>query len=466
MKKKLSKLNKYLALLLTLVVFSIQTSCSNDNDFEEQEQGQQEPGEAEVSDEAVPFIEITTQGPIVDEPKVKATIKITEKGKVVHQEHIGIELRGASSLHFDKKSYGVETWDANGEDIDVSLLGMPAEEDWILHGPYSDKSLMRNKLIYDLSNEMGRYASRTRFVELKINSFFKGVYVFMEKLKRDKERIDIKKLNIDENSGDDLTGGYILKIDKTAGSNVGDGYNHQNSFRSEHKPKFSESAINFLYEYPDAEDITVAQKSYISSYVKDFENALASDNFKDPESGYRAFIDVASFVDFFILNELSNNVDGYRISTYMHKDKNGKLTMGPIWDFNLGFGNADYCSGESTDVWAYKFNERCPGDYWSVPFWWYRLLEDPYFVEQLKERWNVLRGNVLSEQHIEAKTAAYETELNESDAINTNFTIWSILGEYVWPNNFVGTSHTAERIYLEEWVSDRVAWLDTHIGQL
>ncbi|MGI9532407.1 CotH kinase family protein [Lutimonas sp.] len=466
MKKRMSRLIKYLALSLMLFVFLSQSSCSNDNDFEEQEQGQQEPGQEEVSDEAVPFIEITTQGPIVDDPKVKASIKISEKGNVVHEGHIGIELRGASSLHFDKKSYGVETWDANGEDIDVSLLGMPAEEDWVLHGPYSDKSLMRNKLMYDISNDMGRYASRTQFVELKINAFFKGVYVFMEKLKRDKERIDIKKLNIDENSGEDLTGGYILKIDKTAGSNLGDGYNHQNSFRSEHKPKFSEANINFLYEYPDAEDITSQQKEYISSYVKGFENALASDNFKDPEVGYRAFIDVPSFVDFFILNELSNNVDGYRISTYMHKDKNGKLKMGPIWDFNLGFGNADYCSGESTEVWAYKFNERCPGDYWSVPFWWYRLLEDPYFVEELKQRWNVLRGNVLSVESIKGKTAAYETKLNESDAIHTNFTIWNILGEYVWPNNFVGTSHTAERIYLEEWVSERVAWLDVHISQL
>ncbi len=453
-----------MAVLLLLFIFFGVTSCSNDNDFDEKEQGQQE--EEEVSKDAVPFIEITTQGTIKDDPKVKGTIKISQEGEIVHEGFIGIEFRGASSLHFDKKSYGLETWDANGEDIDVSLLGMPEEEDWILHGPYSDKSLMRNKLIYELSNDMGRYATRTKFVELKINSFFKGVYVFMEKLKRDKGRIDIKKLNVDENSGEDVTGGYILKIDKTAGSNVGDGYNDRNSFRSEHKPKFSESSIKFLYEYPDAEDITSQQKTYISSYVKGFENALASEDFKDPTVGYRSFIDVSSFVDFFILNELSNNVDGYRISTYMHKDKNGKLAMGPIWDFNLGFGNADYCGGEGTDVWAYQFNERCPGDYWSVPFWWYRLLEDPYFVSQLKERWNSLRGNVLSEANIKEKIVSYEARLNESDAINTNFSIWNILGEYVWPNNFVGTTHTAERIYLEEWVADRVTWLDGQIGLL
>jgi len=451
-----------------VVVFAllINLGCSDDKDFET---GGQNPDNGEVPEETIflPLIEIVSSSKIVDEPKVRSTMKITDNGEVTYDGIAGIEIRGASSQMFDKKSYGLETWDDNNEDIDASLLGMPEEEDWVLHGPYSDKSLIRNKLIYDLSTDLGRYASRTRFVELIINGTYKGVYVFMEKLKRDKYRIDINKLKSDENSGEDLTGGYILKIDKIAGSNVGEGYNNQNSFSSEVPPPYAGAGeIRFLYEYPDAEDITPEQQNYIQEYMRNFEAALSSDDFKNPETGYRAYIDVESFIDFFILNEISHNVDGYRLSTFMHKDKNGKLKMGPIWDFNLAFGNADYCGGGNTNTWAYQFNERCPGDFWSVPFWWYRLLEDPYFVEQLKSRWSETRSNVLSDEAVLGRISNYEQEMKEVDAINRNFAKWNILGTWIWPNNFVGTTYEAERIYVEEWITDRMSWLDRAISDL
>lgn len=464
MKKKSLKLDYYLVVIVLLLFSTLQWRCSNDNDFEIKEQEEQEE---EVLDSKVPLIEIVSEGKIVDEPKIRGSIKITEEGIVTYEGVIGIEFRGASSQSFDKKSFGMETWDDNNEDINVSLLGMPEEEDWILHGPYSDKSLMRNKLIYDISNDMDRYASRTKFVELILNGTHRGVYVFMEKLKRDKGRIDINKLKDDENEGEDLTGGYILKIDKTAGDNLGEGYNDQNSFKSNYAPPFSaSSSINFMYEYPDAEDITSQQKAYISTYVRDFEAALVSDQFSDPDLGYQAFIDVPSFIDFFILNEISNNVDGYRLSTFMHKDKNGKLNMGPIWDFNLAFGNANYCGGSDTNSWAYKFNERCPGDYWAVPFWWYRLLEDPAFVTQLQDRWNTLRGGVMSDAMVLSKMDDYVSHLETADAIDNNFDVWKVLGIYVWPNNYVGTSHTAEKIYLQEWIQTRFSWLDQQINDL
>jgi len=289
----------------------------------------------------------------------------------------------------------------------------------------------------------------------------------MEKLKRDGDRIDINKLKDDENEGEDLTGGYILKIDKLAGDNLGEGYNDQNSFKSIYAPPFAaSSSINFMYEYPDAEDITSQQKDYISTYVRDFEAALVSDQFGDPVLGCQAFIDVPSFIDFFILNELANNVDGYRLSTFMHKDKNEKLNMGPIWDFNLAFGNANYCGGSDTNSWAYKFNERCPGDYWAVPFWWYRLLEDPAFVSQLQERWNTLRGGAMSDANVLLKIDDYVSHLETADAIDNNFDVWKVLGIYVWPNNFVGNSHSEEETYLKEWIQSRMSWLDQEINQL
>jgi len=150
----------------------------------------------------------------------------------------------------------------------------------------------------------------------------------------------------------------------------------------------------------------------------------------------------------------------------MHKDKNEKLNMGPIWDFNLAFGNANYCGGSDTNSWAYKFNERCPGDYWAVPFWWYRLLEDPAFVSQLQERWNTLRGGAMSDANVLLKIDDYVSHLETADAIDNNFDVWKILGIYVWPNNFVGTSYTAEETYLKEWIQSRMSWLDQEINQL
>ena len=275
-------------------------------------------------------------------------------------------------------------------------------------------------------------------------------------------------MKVDENSGEDLTGGYILKIDKTAGTNLGEGYNDLNSFTSPHAPPNASVSqkINFLYEYPDAEDITVEQKAYISSYITDFENALASNDFKDPITGYSAYIDVSSFIDFFLLNEISNNVDGYRLSTFMHKDKNGKLKMGPIWDFNLAFGNADYCGGGNTNVWAYKFNERCSGDFWLIPFWWDKLLQDPAFVAELKTRWNILRSGAFSETSILAKISSYKDTLEKAGAIDTNFDTWEILGVYLWPNNFVGNSFLEENNYLAGWAMDRLTWMDDAINSL
>lgn len=445
--------------LYIIALSLLHTACTKQSDVD-----------PEMATSPLPHIEIITRGDdIVDEPKVPADMLITDEDSTIYDGRIGIELRGATSQSiFPKKSYGVETWNDNNEDIDESILGMPEEEDWILYGPYSDKTLLRNRLIYALASKMDNYASRTELVELTIDDTSQGLYVWMEKLKRDNERIDISKLNDDENSGEDLTGGYILKIDKIAGNNLGDGYNDDNSFTSDYPPAGASEgqAIRLLYEYPDAKDITAAQRTYISDYVRGFESALASDDFADPDSGYRQYIDVASYIDFFILNEVSNNVDGYRLSTFMHKDKNGKLKMGPIWDFNLAFGNANYCGGEATDVWAYQFNERCNGDFWLVPFWWERLLQDEAYVQALQDRWAALRADVLSETSIMADIDMDVDRLLAADMVETNNDIWTVIGQEVWPNAFVGETYEAEVDYLKDWISQRLVWLDEAIADL
>tara|TARA_B000000475_G_scaffold143982_1_gene115880 strand:+ start:1136 stop:2551 length:1416 start_codon:yes stop_codon:yes gene_type:complete len=408
------------------------------------------------------------EGEIVDEPKVPAALTIRSLDSIFYEGIIGIEIRGESSQFFDKKSYGFETWDAQYNDIDVALIGFPEEEDWILYGPFSDKSLIRNKLIYELSNQMGRYATKTEFVELTINYEYKGLYIFMEKLKRDKNRINISKLENGDIDEESISGGYIIKIDK---SDMEDGsYSDYNSFQSKFDVFGNENGdirINFNYEYPKPGEIHANQKNYIKNYFYEFESSLASENFKDPNDGFRKYIDEDSFIDFFILNELSNNVDGYRLSTYLQKDRNEKLVIGPVWDFNLSFGNADYCGGERYDVWCFKFNERCLGDYWNVPFWWNRLVEDEKFVIKLKERWNQLRTNVLSDNNLMTLIEEQYSFLNnETDIINKNFNTWKIFGIYIWPNSFIGNNYYEEIDFLKNWIKNRTQWLDESINNL
>lgn len=444
----------------SILIVLLLVSCSG---IEELSDKGEESFVDESSINPLPFISINTGGNlIVDDPKVSANLNIKKGDSLIEAHQIGIEIRGSSSQMFDKKSYGFETWDENDNDLDAPLGGFPEEEDWILYGPYSDKSLIRNVLIYGLSNDIGQYATRTNLYELEINESFLGTYVLMEKIKRDKNRVDVSK-----NKEEDVSGGYILKIDKPTGD--GQWYDDSFSFSSKFMPNGNigqNKNTFFLYEYPNADDINDDQKNYIQNFIHDFENALASENFSSEQSGYQNYIDLDSFIDFFILNEVSKNPDGFRLSTFMHKDKGEKLKMGPIWDFNLAFGNVNYCNGASTEGWTHRFNEICPNDKWLVPFWWNRFMEDPLFVSRLKERWSNLRTNLFSTNKVLQRITLIEEQLKSSNAIKNNFSKWSILGEYVWPNDYIGNSYDDEMTYLKDWTVKRLEWMDIEINNL
>ncbi len=417
----------------------------------------------------LPIVVINTNSQtIVDEPKITCDMGIIYNG-VGAMNHIsdpfnnyngkiGIELRGSSSQGFPKKGYGFETRTAANAKNNVALLGMPIEHDWILSASYSDKTHMRNMLSYKLFRDFGRYAPRTKYCELVIDGQYQGVYLLMERIKRDSNRVDISKLNYWENSGDTLTGGYIIKIDKTTG-NGGAGWT------SAFPPAVSSSGqtIYYQYEYPDPDSITVQQEAYIQSYVDSFETALYGSNFKDPINGYAKYCKVNSFIDYFILDELSRNVDGYRLSTYLFKDrysKGGKLTIGPPWDFDIAWLNADYCSGSLTSGWAYQFGNVCPGDGWQVPGWWNRFMQDTSFTNKLRCRWEYLRSNILDTVNLNNfidSTYGYLTQ----GAMARNFNQWQILGVYVWPNpSPIPTTYAAEVTRLKQWIAARINWMD------
>ncbi len=416
----------------------------------------------------LPLIVINTNGQtIVDEPKIVAGMGIIYNGIGVrnyrtdtfnnYSGKIAIEYRGSSSQMFPKKPFGFETLDSNEIETDAPLLGMPAESDWILSPSYSDKSLMRNVLAYKLFNEMGHYASRTQYCELLLNGEYQGVYILMEKIKRGNNRVNIAKLDADDISGDSLTGGYIVKIDKQTG-NGGSGWT------SPFPPVINSNGqtIFFQYEYPSETAINPQQKQYIINYLDSFETALASSDFIDSLKGYRNFIGVNSFLDYFILNEVSKNIDGYRLSTFLHKDKSGKLKIGPPWDYDIAFYNANYCDAFSETGWAYEFGNVCPDDGWQIPFWWQRFLQDTAFANQLKCRWDYLRNDVLHIDSLHQWLNSTATYLDEGQ--QRNFSLWQILGAYVWPNPITPPTYAGEVYQLKLWLKNRILWLDDNIA--
>lgn len=418
----------------------------------------------------LPIVIINTFGQeIPDEPKIMANMGIIYNGPGqrnfitnpfnAYAGFIGIERRGSTSQFLsEKKPYAVETRNADSSNLNVALLGMPSENDWVFLAPYSDKSLIRDVFTYTLARRIMPWAPRSRFVEVILNGDYKGVYAILERIKRDNNRVNIATLNPDENSGDDLTGGYILKIDKWEGA-------FNDGFSSHYAPYGNpEREIVFQYHYPKPDEISGPQKAYIQQYMHNFENLMASPGYADPVSGYPSAIDVQSFIDFFLINEITRNVDGYRLSTFMYKNKDsngGKLKMGPVWDFNIALGNADYCLGGDTHGWAVDFNSVCSGDNWLVPFWWARLRQDPAFLSQIRTRWQQLRASTFSNTAITGMIDSLTGVVSEAQA--RNFQRWPILGQYVWPNNFVGATYASEVNYLKTWLNGRLIWMDNEI---
>jgi hypothetical protein len=426
---------------------------------------------------------------------------VTGRAAVIDQPDFagraGMRVRGNSSSELDKKQYKFETWDENDEDTKVSLLSLPPDSDWVLHAPHADKTFMRNVLVYQWSNDMGHYSSRTKFIEVFKNedggqiggpgsSDYVGVYVLMEKIKRGKDRVDIEELRPTDIAEPELTGGYIIKHDRTDGLTEGIDF-------------FTTWAGAFLYDEPAVTNITPEQKTYIKDYIEDFEAALQGPNFDDPVTGYANYIDVESFIDHDFCSELTKDADAYRLSTYMEKDRGGKLAMSAQWDYNLSMGNNDY-----REFNVYTFQETAgwhkqPGDWVDAYRWHGRLLDDPEYRLDYADRWFHLRETVLSDATV-AQTIDDHVALLDAEAAGRNFSRWDILNSavtFTWsgdgPNFYYGgnpylpcsgSDHTywMQAEWLKNWLtgtgiptgtcaaeayapqySDRLGWIDDNM---
>ena len=449
----------------------------------------------------LPLVVITTGATINAQAKVEATMKVIDHGEGVRNSpgdaptdydgRVGIKLRGNSSLSFAQKKYTVETQDADGNDLKVALLGMPAESDWVLLAPYNDISLLRDVFAFRLWTDMGHWAPRTRLCEVTVNGEYQGVYVLCEKIKRDKERVDIAKLKPDDVEGRELTGGYIVRVDaydegdatfksKVAGvgGSQGGGWPWGGS---------QNTTVTWTVYHPKKEKLQPQQMAYIQDFVDRMEQSFQTANWQDPQQGYARYVDVPSFVDYFIHTELSLNADGFKRSAYFYKDKDAadgteaKMVAGPGWDYNLAYGDCNFCNANNVRAWVYEGCTTNP-----TPAFWKRLTGDPSFMQAVRERYAQLRRTLISQEVIDAFFDDHAALLCE--AKDRHFEKYADLlvddsqqgggGWPWWPWGGGGgnsspvayfaayfvSSYAEEISTVKEWFAKRLAFLDSQWG--
>ena len=411
-----------------------------------------------LSDSNLPIVVIETDGgaAIPDEPKVLGTMKI-----IWHQDgsrnyltdidnpeflnydgRIGIEKRGSSSQMLPKKPYGLTTLQDDDEtNNNVSILGMPKENDWVLNSLAFDETGMRDVLSYELSERFGQYAPRRVYCEVMINGDYKGLYVFMEKIKVDKDRVNVVKMDDTCNVFPEVTGGYILQTDRGEYGNVAftmptNLYNWWGGYED----------ATFVYHYPKAEDVTNDQSSYIREVFNNL-SSVAGSHDVSITSGIPSVIDIPSFVDFMIIAEYSSNVDVYQLSTFFHKDRLGKLRAGPIWDYNLAYGHDEFGDRSRYNVWQFDNNDNIG------PRFWKDLFDTDVFRCHLARRWQELtqEGQPLDYDLVCARMDEIDSLILEG--VDRDNQRWNRM-----------TNHEDALVEMKEWIQLRMNWLDSNIG--
>lgn len=395
---------------------------------------------------SLPVVAIESASSVGDEPKTRARMQVFEDSAVVLDGLIGVELRGRSSqVYFPKRQFGLEFRTEGDIQTESSFLGMPAESDWILLGPYSDKSFLRDALTFELARRMGHFATRSVFVELFLREGaparpeeeYQGLYLVTERISRGAHRIDLPASR--RRPGEES--GFIAKLD----------WLDPDTREVHFTTKGGERVI---LVYPSAKDVTEEQVSYLKDYFEDFEASIS-----EGEPGYADLIDVESWVDGMILQELAKNVDAYRSSTYLYKFPGGKLHLGPVWDLNQAYGNASYDEYASL-IAGWRVSRARPGS------WFGRLFRDEAFSSRFRNRYGALRDGPLAPLSDEAMLGFLDAEAARlRDAASRNFERWPILGQVVLGNpDPPPDSYEGEVVLLKDWLQTRARWMDQELG--
>ena len=390
------------------------------------------PAPAAAAD-PLPRVSIRVGGEIPQEKRA-ARMTIRDGGRTVYAGRIGIERRGQSSQRFPKRSWGLELRDRKGDNRNAALLGMPADDDWILYAGYNDKTLMRNVVAYATARRLGGYAARTRFVEVRLDGRYHGVYVLMEKPKLHENRIDLAE-----------PAQLIEWTFSWQARKKGD------PFRLPGRGPF------LLFDDPEREDLDRRERAAVRASLAAAERALHGDGFRDPRTGWRAHIDEGAAVDYVLLNELFKNQDAFSASTFLARGAGGRWQFGPVWDLDISMGNSDY--GPSATLEGSMLEDRQ---------WASRLLSDPAFVDAVVARWEALRARGLERDLLRAVDGTAR-RLEASGAAARNFARWPVLGVRIWPNPPEAvnrTTYASEVAALRAWLVQRIAWMDGHVREL
>lgn len=385
----------------------------------------------------LPKLSLTIEGnqaDITTETYLIADFNLEDENFGNYQGTTEIKGRGNSTWNMPKKPYRLKLTNS------TSLLGMPANRHWVLLANYADKTLMRNDVTFSLGEALEmEYTPRSAYVELHFNGQYQGVYQLTEHIRIGSSRVNIPELDEDDTSPEKITGGYLLEVDSRYGEDFCIDSSHTD--------------MVFCMNNPETlrEPEWAAQRDYIEGYLEQTEAAIFADDFADPETGYAAFIDVDSAISYYLINELTKNIDGnLRLSTFLYKKRNGKLFFGPLWDFDLAIGNVDYGGADATSGWHIR----------TAP-WFTRMFADPVFALEVKNRWNQMKsGGVLDEvfERIDAR-ALWLSQVQQQ-----NFERWDILDTYVWPNRVVTGSYQGEVDAMKDWLHERIEWMDAQFN--
>jgi subtilisin-like proprotein convertase family protein len=402
----------------------------------------------------IPIVKLTTLGAAINnDTKVEVLMQIIDNGEgnlnftnqtdYAYEGKILTEWQGFSGPTYPKKNYDFDLIDASGNKIDTSLLGMPAENDWIFKAEYLDHSLIKNTVTYEFARRMGLYAPHIKPCEIILDGEYIGYYSLTEKVKKGQNRLDIAGLSATDTIGSNLSGGYIIEMNIN-----GD----PGAWNSTYPPINNATCgfpVEFKYVYPKTTSILPMQANYIHDYVDSFENALSSANFMDYENGYRKFADPSSFIDFLIVNEFSVNYDSYGRSTYMYKEKDtdgGKLKIGPPWDYDRAL---DYSNSSLTSGWVWEITHP----YWPFPFWWSKMYTDSDYKHELACRWRTLRSDELKTENFMSFIDSVSNHLYQAQG--RNFSVWNDLG---------GQTYDDQINSLKSFLTARLDWIDQEIN--
>lgn len=356
---------------------------------------------------------------------------------------VRLHVRGRSSRHFDKSGYSLRLVNADGTNNPQSVLGMDAHHEWALHGPYLDKTLLRNYMWYNIGGEIMGYAPNVRFCEVILNGVYQGVYVMTEKLTAGDNGA---RLNLKVNAKDNTFSGYLLQLNGGEPSNGG--HTRQFSFYTER----TQAQLDIVY--PGPEKLTSEMETAISRDFSAFEKALYSYDFDSDTMGYAAYIDVQSFVDYFLINELTCNYDAGRFSTYIGKDTSGKLRL-YLWDMNSA---CDNFQEQAVNAQGFELQSR---------LWYAMLIKDEDFTDALIDRYWELRKTYFDPDYLTRYIDEIVSYLD--GAVDRNFSVWG--DTFADDTLLIPVSrnlHSYDEAIgqLKDFLTARIEWMDANIDTL